>query len=327
MGINPYHAMPHKLLTSTILPMTPVRTRAPRANKAVSAIASDLPSHGTMPHTIVTPKKAPRKGIQSLETGFRILDFLVKAGQPVALKGIAQGTGLSPSSINFYLVSLVKIGAALQDSRSGHYGLGPYAVRLGLAGLEQFDLFAVSRDRLLALANTVGHSVFLGVWGNHGPTIIYRADGIHSRSIFELRVGSVLPVLRSALGRLFLTHLPEPVTAEFVDAELKDFRHPSAELSKGELTSSDVLRNRLDVKKMVQQTRQFGMSRCRSGILSDFTAMSAPIFDYGGSICAGITVMGRIGVLDDDLLGTTAKAVSDLARELSNAGQGHPRSV
>ena len=279
-----------------------------------------------MPQTSVTSKTAPRKGIQSLETGFRILDFLVQAGQPVALKRIAQGTGLSPSSINFYMVSLMKIGAAVQDSRSGHYGLGPYAVRLGLAGLEQFDLFAASRDRLLELATAVGHSVFLGVWGNHGPTIVYRADGIHSRSIFELRVGSVLPVLRSALGRLFLTHLPEPVTAAFVDAELKDFRQPSVELSKVELTSADVIRNRTDMKKMVRQTRQFGMSRCRSGTLSDYTAMSAPIFDYGGSIFAGITVMGRIGVMDDDLQGRTAKAVSDLALELSNAGQGQQRS-
>jgi len=278
-----------------------------------------------MSATAAAPRKSPRKGIQSLETGFRILDFLVKSGQPVALKDIALGTGLSPSSINFYLVSLQKIGAAIQDSRSGRYGLGPYAVRLGLAGLEQFDLFAVSRDRLVELANTVGHSVFLGVWGNHGPTIVYRADGIHSRSIFELRVGSVLPVLRSALGRLFLAHLPESVTAEFVDAELKDFRQQSVGLSRGELASADVIRNRSDLKKTVQQARQQGMSRCRSGILSDYTAMSAPILDYGGTICAGITVMGRIGVLDDNLQGESAKAVSDLAKQLSNAGQGqHP---
>ncbi|MEO7938129.1 MAG: IclR family transcriptional regulator, partial [Burkholderiaceae bacterium] len=124
----------------------------------------------------------------------------------------------------------------------------------------------------------------------------------------------------------FLTHLPEPVTAEFADAELKDFRQQSADLSKIELASSDVIRSRSDMKKMVQQTLQFGMSRCRSGILSDYTAMSAPIFDYGGSICAGITVMGRIGVLDDDLQGKTAKAVSDLALELSNAGQGLQRA-
>jgi len=278
-----------------------------------------------MSPTQAAPKKSPRKGIQSLETGFRILDFLVKTGQPVALKDIALGTGLSPSSINFYLVSLLKIGAAIQDGRSGRYALGPYAVRLGLAGLEQFDLFAISRDRLVQLANTVGHSVFLGVWGNHGPTIVYRADGIHSRSIFELRVGSVLPVLRSALGRLFLAHLPESVTAEFVDAELKDFRLQSAGLSPGELTSADVIRNRSDLKKMVQQARQQSMSRCRSGILSDYTAMSAPILDYGGTICAGITVMGRIGVLNDDLQGESANAVSELAMQLSNAGQGQQR--
>lgn len=318
-------------MTSTT--RTPIAAQRKPARPRVSPAPGPAPGAGfgnlrntiaqtTIPAASVAPNKAPRRGIQSLETGFRILDFLVKAGQPVALKGIAQGTGLSPSSINFYLVSLVKIGAAIQDSRSGRYGLGPYAVRLGLAGLEQFDLFTVSRDRLLALANTVGHSVFLGVWGNHGPTIVYRADGIHSRSIFELRVGSVLPVLRSALGRLFLAHLPEPVTAEFVEAELKDFRQQSKELSTAELASTDVVSKRADMKKMLQQTRLFGMSRCRSGILSDYTAMSAPIFDYGGSICAGITVMGRIGVLDDDLEGVTAMAVSALARELSNAGHG-----
>lgn len=315
--------MPTHLRTAKVRDTVAAAGASPPPGTALGNRAdADCADQNHMSATPVTPKKAARKGIQSLETGFRILDFLVKAGQPVALKVIAQGTGLSPSSINFYLVSLLKIGAAVQDSRSGHYGLGPYAVRLGLAGLEQFDLFAVSRDRLLELANAVGHSVFLGVWGNHGPTIVYRADGIHSRSIFELRVGSVLPVLRSALGRLFLTHLPEPVTAEFVEAELKDFRQQAADLSRFELTCADVIRNRADLKKMAQQTRRIGTSRCRAGILSDYTAMSAPIFDYGGTICAGITVMGRIGVLDDDLLGKTAVAVRDLAHQLSNAGQG-----
>lgn len=97
----------------------------------------------------------------------------------------------SGRKLHFYLVSLLGIGVVHQDANTGHYGLGPYTLKLGIAGLEQFDIFTASRDRLVGLANDIGHSVFLGVWGNHGPTIVFRADGIHSRSVFELRVGSV----------------------------------------------------------------------------------------------------------------------------------------
>lgn len=256
-----------------------------------------------------------RKGIQSLETGFRILDVLAHAPGAVALKDIASATGLTASGASFYMVSLLKIGVVQQDGRSGHYRLGPYAMSLGLAGLAQYDLLALAHGRLVDLANQLGHSVFLGVWANLGPTIVYRADGQHSRSLIELRVGSVLPVLRSALGRIFVAHLPSEVSLPFVSRELQE-----AQLSNPHAPTDgepDVPRNRIELDRLIGDTRQHGLSRCRRGILSDYTAISAPIFDFGGTIIAAITVMGRIGLLDDNWQGSSAQALRAAARELS----------
>ncbi|MFX4520386.1 hypothetical protein ABTA72_19560, partial [Acinetobacter baumannii] len=90
------------------------------------------------------------------------------------------------------------VGIVRQETDTGCYALGPYALKLGMAAIEQFDVFTAARPAMTELATTIGHTVFLGVWGNRGPTIIYRVEGGASRPIIELRVGSVLSLLRSA---------------------------------------------------------------------------------------------------------------------------------
>lgn len=87
-------------------------------------------------------EKGLTKRHPTIEIEFRVIDFLVNAGRPLPLKDIAAGTGLSASKLHFYLVSLLEIGVAHQDSNTGHYGLGPYTLKLGIAGLEQFDISA-----------------------------------------------------------------------------------------------------------------------------------------------------------------------------------------
>src|SRR5260221_3733205 len=88
-------------------------------------------------------RKSPtgRKGIQSIEIGFRILDFIVKAGRPVPLRDIAAGTGMPASKVHFYLLSLTQIGVVRQYSCAKIYSLGPYSLRLCIGGLVQIDLF------------------------------------------------------------------------------------------------------------------------------------------------------------------------------------------
>ena len=257
------------------------------------------------------PRK--RRGIQSILTGFRIIDCLVQAGEPLPLKELAARAGLTPSNLQFYLISLSEVGIVTQEPRTGRYGLGPYSLQLGIFGLQQFDVYKSAFHRIEALARDTGHAVFLGVWGNAGPTIIHRAEGSYNRSVFELRLGSVLPLLRSALGRLFLAHLPEDLTRAMLERELQDLATANT-VPEG----SDIPRSRVEAREMAEAVRAGGLSRCRGGLLSDHTAISAPVFDHTGRILAGMTIMGHVNVLSDDPEGPVARVLRETARTVSD---------
>lgn len=265
---------------------------------------------------LLPPSK--RRGIQSIEIGFRILDVLRTAGRPIPLRQIAEGAGLAVANVHYYLVSFQAVGVIRQEADTGYYGLGPYALKLGMAALEQFDVFTAARPVMADLAATVGHTVFLGVWGNRGPTIVYRIEGGASRPILELRVGSVLPLLNSALGRNFLAHLPRTITGELLKQELK------INLSDQTLPShSDLPKSASDIENMLAMVKKNGLSRCRDALLPHFTSLSAPVFDHLGEMIAAITLMGPMGLLDDDLNGTTARTLKERALQISNdAGWG-----
>lgn len=232
------------------------------------------------------PKSTQQRGIQSVEIGFSILDVLLRAGRALPLNKIAEGTGLTVANVHYYLVSFQRVGVVLQEPDTGHYGLGSYALKLGVSALEQFDVYKLARSAMADLSEHTGHTVFLGVWGNKGPTIVNRVEGGASRPLLELRVGSVLPLLSSALGRNFVAHLPSNVTTPLIELELT-LNCPVANPSE-----ADVPQDMPAVQAMIERIQAQGYSHCRNTLLPHFTSMSAPIMDLSGSIVAALTIMG-----------------------------------
>lgn len=254
-----------------------------------------------------------RRGIQSIEIGFKILDYLRTALRPVPLKMIAAGTGMSAANVHYYLVSFQAVGIVRQED-TGCYALGPYALKLGMAAIEQFDVFTAARPVMTDLANALGQTVFLGVWGNRGPTIIYRVEAGGTRPILELRVGSVLPPLRSALGRNFLAHLPREIGEGYIAPALAEEK---ARPMPGR--GDDTPRDRKELDAMLAAIRAAGVSRCRDALLANFTSLSAPIFDQTGLIIAAITLMGPTGTMDDSPDGPIAGALRSRAQAISHS--------
>lgn len=234
--------------------------------------------------------------------------------RPVPLKAIAAGTGMSAANAHYYLVSFQAVGIVRQEEGTGCYALGPYALKLGLAAIEQFDVFTAAKPVMTQLADEIGQTVFLGVWGNRGPTIIYRVESGGNRPILELRVGTVLPLLRSALGRNFVAHLPPALSEELVVAALEEERTRQAQGG-----PDDTPRNRGELETMVAAIRAAGISRCRDALLANFTSLSAPILDQSGLMIAAITLMGPIGTMDDEFSGPVAEALLSRAAALSKA--------
>ena len=108
-----------------------------------------------------------RRGIQSIEVGFRILDTIRHAGRPLPLKELADTCQMTVPNVHYYLVSFQKVGLVHQQVDTGYYGLGPYALRLGLAALDRGrDSFAECPEFCwLELAAPVVAVVLLSHWG------------------------------------------------------------------------------------------------------------------------------------------------------------------
>lgn len=261
------------------------------------------------------PKTRPaRKGIQSIDIGFAVLSALMTSLRPLPLKRISQLSGLPSSKVHSYLVSFTALEVVSQDPDTGYYGLGPFALKLGLGFLDQFDLFSATRPVMLDLAEQIGVTIYLGVWGNRGPTIIHKVDGSLSDAILDIRVGSVLPILRSALGRNLAAHLPaasiRPLIAQEIATHQPGQAHP------------DTIDEPLSLpmaERMLEQVRRDGIARVRAGLLSDFSALSVPIFDHSGATYGALTMMGRYRNFDDSLDGAPALKLKAACAAISSA--------
>lgn len=247
-------------------------------------------------------KSARAKGIQAVRIAFHVLDRLASAKGPMPLGNLAEAAGMTPSKLRFYLVSFLQLGLVNQDPLSGHYSLGPHAIRLGIAALEQLDVVTASKRALYDLVERLGFSAFLAVWGTHGPTIVFRVDGRH-KTVLEIRVGTVLPLFNSAVGRVFFTHMPEAATAPIAENELRARSRNGV--------------SRRAAKNFVDTTRRNGIAVARGTLLANFTAIAAPVMDYSGFPAAVISLVGPIGSLDDKLHGKPARLLRAVTKELS----------
>jgi DNA-binding IclR family transcriptional regulator len=262
--------------------------------------------------------RTARKGIQSIEIGFSVLSALMKSSRPLPLKRISQLSGLPSNKVHSYLVSFTALEVVSQDADTGHYRLGPSALKLGLGFLNQFDLFSATRPVMLDLADRIGVTIYLGVWGNSGPTIIHKVDGSLSDAVLDLRVGSVLPILRSALGRNLAAHLPLGSVKPLLAKELAHHQ-----TSFPPVDTIDDPATMPTAERMLEKVRQDGIARVRGGLLSDFSALSAPIFDHSGSTYGALTLMGRWHNFDDSPDGSPARELMAACASIS-AACGYP---
>ena len=117
-------------------------------NHAMATHAPDLPRPDDEDDT---SPRTPR-GIQSVEVGGQLLKVLARTGRRMALKDLARAADMTAAKAHPYLVSFGKLGLIEQDAVSGHYGLGPLAMQLGLISLQQVDPVRLAIAELPALA-------------------------------------------------------------------------------------------------------------------------------------------------------------------------------
>ncbi len=252
--------------------------------------------------------KTDRRGIQSIEVGGALLQVLVHNATPMMLKDLAREAGMPPAKAHPYLVSFGKLGLIEQDAVTGRYGLGAFALQVGLSALQGLNPLRVATSVVAELSNDIEQNVAIAVWGNHGPTIVSIEEC--SRLIHvNMRPGTVMSLLNTATGRVFAAFLPERVTQPLVQAEL-------ARLSSA---SQPALRpSRKHIEADLAAVRERRMARAVGHPIPGINAFCAPVFDHNAHIALAITAMGPAGSLDPEWDGPIATKVRDCATALSH---------
>jgi DNA-binding IclR family transcriptional regulator len=217
-------------------------------------------------------KKRARRGIQSIDTGIRLLEAMERADGPLALKELSAAADLDPSSAHRYLASFVRSGLVTQlaDSR---YDVGPLALRLGLAAMQRSDPVQAAERALPALVARTAFTGLIAVWSNRGPTIVHwqRTRNL----VTSLSLGSVLPAARSSLGRMLIAFLPEGVTAEVLASE-----------ARREKTDRDWLARELE------RARKLRLAYADKTVIPGLYAAASVVLGWNGEAAGAVALIG-----------------------------------
>jgi len=244
-----------------------------------------------------------RNGVQSVAIAAAILKALAAGGGEMPLKALTAATGMPRGKVHRYLASLRAAGLIDRNAETGHYRIGSAAITIGLVGLGRASPVRQVQDALPPLRDAIGETVTAAIWGDHGPTIVAMEESDHPVTM-NVRIGSVLPLLSSVIGRVFLAFMPEAATRRLVDAE------------RGARSSG--LPAEEELGELLADIRRRKVSWAHSPLLPGVDAVAAPVFDYRGKLAAVICAVGRSEAMRTDANSPVVSAMQDAARELSH---------
>ena len=220
----------------------------------------------------ITPAEGsggPKQGIQSIEVGSKVLLALADGGSPSALSEVAKRSGMHPSKAHRYLVTLVRVGLASQDVSTGRYDhLGPASRHLGVEALRRTDAVTVAPAYAMELRDTSGQTVNVSVWSDAGPLVVRSDTGSHVVAI-TIRVGSILPLVDSAIGHVFLAYMPPRTTSGVL--KMQQRHRETRTLPPAEIDA------------LIEEVREHGFATA-TGLIFGLGAIAVPVFGADGTL-------------------------------------------
>lgn len=256
-----------------------------------------------------------RQRVQSIATGMRILKGLAELGGRASLTVLSRHVAENPAKVHRYITSLMEEGLVSQDPASAHYLLGAEAIRVGLAAMRLADPIREAEAELIHLREKLEMTCFIAVMGNKGPTIVrFEEPGLPVT--LNVRVGSVLPLLWSATGRVCLGFLDDSRVSTLAQEELTQ----ASSERRAKLDQAD------PIGSIQREVRSAGMAIVRDTNLQGISAIAVPIFDFTERARAILTVLGTTGSFDTAANGDVAKLMLEMAESISRS-LGHSRKA
>lgn len=247
---------------------------------------SDWPTKPERPEFADEPagKGNARGGIQALDAALVVLRTMASCCGPVSLTDLARTADMPTSKVHRYLASFIHAGLVTQRERSGHYDLGPVAREMGLSALSRTSFVNDTADGLEKLSRQTDLTALLSVWSSAGP-IIVRWERAENFTVTSLGLGTALPLLTSATGRVFLSFLPDRMTAKLLGKEMARARDAG-------LAWPDLKPDMEDIANLMSGIRNARMADIDGRFIPGLRALAAPVTNWQGHAEVVVTLIG-----------------------------------
>jgi DNA-binding IclR family transcriptional regulator len=154
----------------------------------------------------------------SVKKAFAILGAISSSKDGLGVSDLAKDLKLAKSTVHGMTSALEELGAVMRDPLTKKFKLGFTLLEIGRSAYSQIDLKSSARPVIEELMEKTQTSVFLGIlnWGQ--VTIL---DVVESRQDLKITapVGSTIPLLAGAVGKVFLASMQEEQAARIIKSK------------------------------------------------------------------------------------------------------------
>lgn len=236
--------------------------------------------------------------VSSVSRALAIIELMAeKERQDASVSEVARHLGIGRSTAHQLLRTLTAHGFAEQPEGSPRYRLGTRLIRAGAVAAAGRGLGPEVTLALEDLVRESGETCSIGIMAVREIVLLHRVEA-QSVLRVDLKVGTRLPLLTSAIGQVILASLPLERSDHLLDLVEA---HEEA---------------RAQARRRIVDARRLGYAIVRDAPVAGINAIAAPITSPDGPAVAGLVVAGPGSRFEPE---NCIAGVLQKAREISHA--------
>jgi|SRR5690606_16911989 IclR family pca regulon transcriptional regulator len=218
---------------------------------------------------------ADRDLVGSFARGLQVMEILAANPAGMTLTEMAERAGLTRAGARRFLLTLVSTGYATQDGRK--FMLSPKLLTMSRTWISNSSLWSFAEPFMRALSQRLNESCSAAILADEDVVYVARVAGRRILSV-ALHVGTRLPALSTAMGRMLLSGLPE--------AELKAF------LAKAKIHvhTPKTITDRAELERVIVEAGKRGYCTMDEELELGLRSIAVPIRNRESDIVAAINV-------------------------------------
>jgi IclR family acetate operon transcriptional repressor len=226
----------------------------------------------------VTNTEKRSYNITALQRGLKLLSLFAGPDTTYSATQLGKVSGLPASTLHRFLRNL-QSADFLSVDEAGNYHLGMACVSLGQAAIGQLDVRRLSLPHLQELNHRTRETVHLTVRIGLSAVYVEKLDSPEPLRIHS-RIGAMVPLYCSAVGKVLLAYLPEAEQAKLFDQlEIKRF-------------TANTVGNLQELQTELRKVRKTGYACDLEEHEIHIRCIAAPIWDHGGNVNASLSITG-----------------------------------